>query len=152
MGACISCLRGYDEDGEQTIDENTSLLPDEQQRQQEEEMRMELRNKELNNILNSTNDHLIDVSNFKQQQHQYSTMTSSIASQPQDMTNSAITRVDSDGYAAEIFKVEPVDQPAANEAVRLDLDELARKVGSARLERLTSINTKDVGPLVVSLD
>ncbi|CAR65704.1 DEHA2D18392p [Debaryomyces hansenii CBS767] len=65
MGVCLSCLRGdYDDD---EINETTSLLGHgiySDENYQEELLKQQQRQNELNVIVNELNDNLIDVSTF----------------------------------------------------------------------------------------
>lgn len=62
MGNCFSCFNPSHDTIE---DEDSSLLSVDKAKVVEDELLIELRNKQLNAILNSTNDHLIDISTFK---------------------------------------------------------------------------------------
>ena len=65
MGVCLSCLRGDDDDDE--INETTSLLGHgiySDENYQEELLKQQQRQNELNVIVNELNDNLIDVSTF----------------------------------------------------------------------------------------
>lgn len=65
MGVCLSCLRGEEEDDE--INETTSLLGHgvySDENYQEELLKQQQRQNELNVIVNELNDNLIDVSTF----------------------------------------------------------------------------------------
>lgn len=65
MGACLSCLRGEYDDGE--VNETTSLLGHgvySDENYQEELLKQQQRQNELNVIVNDLNDNLIDVSTF----------------------------------------------------------------------------------------
>ncbi|VEU20913.1 DEKNAAC101825 [Brettanomyces naardenensis] len=167
MGICLSCLTSRDDDAEQTVDENSPLLADneQQQKQAEEELQMELRNKELNIILNSANEHLLDLGTFVQGQQPLNGYTvSSVASltsqqQPQaiqDMTTSNISHVTSvtgNGTGnGDLIKVDPVDQGEAEQEIQRDLKTLTGQLGADRLDMLASIDTSKVGPLVVSFE
>ncbi|KAG7918774.1 hypothetical protein KL905_003785 [Ogataea polymorpha] len=72
MGICLSCLHPPADDD---FDETAPLLGENISssvvQQQYEEQILEQRNKELNSILNSTNDHLIDLTNFLHFQSQF---------------------------------------------------------------------------------
>ena len=65
MGVCLSCLRGDEDDDE--INETTSLLGHgiySDENYQEELLKQQQRQNELNVIVNELNDNLIDVSTF----------------------------------------------------------------------------------------
>ncbi|QPG73307.1 hypothetical protein FOA43_000617 [Brettanomyces nanus] len=171
MGICISCLRSYDEDTDQGVDENSPLLGDneQQQIQAEEELQLELRNKELNSILNSANDHLIDLGTFMQSNQLQpfpgisASGLSSEQQQPQptqDMTMSSMSHMTTgtgNGTTAgttngDFIKMEPVDQGEVEKEVQRDLDNLNEALGPDRMDKLTSIDTSSVGPLLVALE
>ncbi|ODV74386.1 uncharacterized protein CYBJADRAFT_167060 [Cyberlindnera jadinii NRRL Y-1542] len=61
MGVCLSCLRGIDDD-DQSINETTPLIND--GHDYDKDRRLKEREEQLNEIVNDTNDHLIDIQNF----------------------------------------------------------------------------------------
>lgn len=177
MGICISCLRSEDDKLDQNLDENTPLLADNEQQQKQavEELYAELRDKQLNNILNSANDHLIDLGTFTQQQEQQSQSTSETQPHPfpgnqddatkspykstqpqqaQDMGMSTVSHVTTTtvNSADDLISIEILPQKEVKDEIDKNLNALSRRLGPDRLEHLLAIDTSKVGPLVASFD
>lgn len=113
MGLCLSCLGSNQTTQEE---ENDSLLFNDKAKAIEDELLTELRNRQLNAILNSTNDHLIDISNMKLMSNYGSTslMSTGNTNIDNDDTNSQLPSDEND-----FFKVVPI----SNSVIQNELDD-----------------------------
>ncbi|KAH3670787.1 hypothetical protein OGAPHI_001303 [Ogataea philodendri] len=172
MGICLSCLRGsFDDD----YDETTPLIGENEPvstlQQQQEEQILEQRNKELNNILNATNDQLIDLTGFLQAQAQPafkdpaspSLQNQAVQKQIENQTLASVPSLDqqltpqlqataandsSAGVSNGQSQIEVLDHHEISEEMEKELSILKDNLGSP-FERCTSIDTANVGPLKI---
>ncbi|GAV28622.1 hypothetical protein PMKS-002095 [Pichia membranifaciens] len=132
MGICLSCLRPN-----QTVqeDENASLLSNDKAKAVEDELLTELRNKQLNAILNSTNDHLIDISTFKSMTNYGSQHTDPNNEGEGEDTNSQIQQEEND-----VFKVTPISQSVIKDEMDQQYSNWVSKVGESTVRKYMEIN------------
>lgn len=133
MGLCFSCLRPN-----QTVqeDENASLLSDDKAKAVEDELLTELRNKQLNAILNSTNDHLIDISTFK------SMSNDGTVSQQHDLNNDgegddANSQIQQDEN--DVFKVTPIPQFVIKEEMDSQYNNWVSRLGESTVRKYMEV-------------
>ncbi|KAG7822330.1 hypothetical protein KL909_004018 [Ogataea angusta] len=173
MGVCLSCLHPQADD---EFDESAPLLGENMSssavQQQYEEQILEQRNKELNSILNSTNDHLIDLTNFLHLQSQFvlreptspslhnqassktvdAPMATSLASFDQNSTPQlqAIGGYDSVG-ARGLTQIEVLDSSEVRQEMEKELAILEEKM-DVPFDKCIRFDTNNIGALKVEFD
>lgn len=136
MGICLSCLRP-----KQTVqeDENASLLSDDKAKAVEDELLTELRNKQLNAILNSTNDHLIDISTFKSMSNYGSQHTDPNNNGEGEDTNSQIQQEEND-----VFKVIPISQSQIQDEMDQQYNNWISQLGESTVRKYMEVKENPV--------
>ncbi|KAG0678797.1 hypothetical protein C6P40_000351 [Pichia californica] len=126
MGLCLSCLNSN-----QTIqdEEDVSLLSDDKAKVIEDELLNELRNKQLNAILNSTNDHLIDISTFKSMSNYGS------ISQHTNINNDNDIDSQNQQDEGDILKVLPIPNSTIKEEMQQQYKEWSARLGQAAVRK-----------------
>ncbi|CAI8504037.1 unnamed protein product [Pichia kudriavzevii] len=128
MGLCLSCL-GSNQSTEE--DEQASMLSDDKAKIVEEELLNELRNRQLNAILNSTNDHLIDISAMKMMSNYGS--NSHHDNETDDM-NSTLQHDDND-----VFKVIPIPSSTIKQEIEKQMQNYSAKYGENTVRKYLKI-------------
>lgn len=132
MGLCFSCF----ESNQSTVDdENTSLLSDDRARIIESELLTELRNKQLNAILNSTNDHMIDISTIKMM----STYGSDNNNNSTDINESQHHDDEEQDHEPEIFKVVPISQSVIQDEIDRQNKEWISQLGEHTVRKYLTV-------------
>lgn len=127
MGLCLSCLEMKQSTED---DEHTSLLSDDKAKVVESELLTELRNRQLNAILNSTNDYMIDISTIK--------MLSTHSGE--NVHDNSDTQIDEDqDHEQDIFKVIPIPQSVITEEMEKQYKEFTSKFGENAVRKYLSI-------------
>lgn len=127
MGLCLSCLETNQSTDD---DEHTSLLSDDKAKAVESELLTELRNRQLNAILNSTNDHMIDISTIKMM----STYGGESAHEHID------SPVDEDhDHEQEIFKVIPIPRSVIEQEMQEQYKEFRNQFGDSAVQKYLTI-------------
>lgn len=135
MGLCLSCL----ESKQSTVDdEHTSLLSDDRVKLMEAELLTELRNKQLNAILNSTNDHMIDISTIKMM----STYGGENIQESNDTTQDEYDEQDNE-QEQEIFKVIPISQSVIKEEMDKQYKEWNNQLGESTVCKYLNVTDYD---------
>lgn len=129
MGLCLSCLGSN-----HTVqdDEDTSLLSDDKAKVLEDELLTELRNKQLNAILNSTNDHLIDISIVKAKSN-YGSAISTHESEHDD-TASQLQQDEND-----VFKLTPISQSVIQNEMTSQYNDWVARHGESAVRKYLSV-------------
>jgi hypothetical protein len=139
MGLCLSCLKPSQSLQEE---EDTSLLSDDKARIVEDELLTELRNKQLNAILNSTNDHLIDIATIKMMSNYGSTIKSENENNNNnndiDDINSQINQDEND-----VFKVTPISQSIIQNEMKQQYNDWKAKYGESTIKKYLTISEPD---------
>lgn len=131
MGICLSCLKPIPTEQE---DDNESLLSNDRAKIIEDELVSELRNKQLNAILNSTNDHLIDIGNFKQMSNYGSTQSTSQDGEDGDNDNDNDNE-DSDN----VFKVSQIPDITIQSEMNSQLADWNAKYGEITVRKYLEV-------------
>lgn len=132
MGACLSCLKSN-----QTVqeDEDVSLLSDDKAKVVEDELMTELRNRQLNAILNSTNVHLIDISTFKSMSTYGSTIENADNGVDNDQEQDPEQDQEHDQEDNEAFQITPIPQATINEEMKLQYKDWISKLGESTVKK-----------------
>lgn len=125
MGIFFSCLKPIQTQNEE---EDISSLSDDKAKLIEDELTTELRNKQLNAILNSTNDHLIDIATFKTMIDYGSTAdgeTQGINGDEDEFNN--------------VFKVTAIPKNVIESEIKQQIREWSQNYGEVAVERYLDI-------------
>lgn len=131
MGVFFSCLKPIQTQNEE---EDISSLSDDRAKLIEDELSTELRNKQLNAILNSTNDHLIDITTFKTMVDYGSTTSEHNEQQQQQQINDG----EEDDFN-DIFKVTPISQEIIQSEIEKELKGWSQNYGEIAVQKYLDI-------------
>lgn len=139
MGICLSCLKPTQPVQDDDVE---SLLSNDKAKIIEDELVSELRNKQLNAILNSTNDHLIDIASFKLLSNYGSMHSSSGLHQTQNEPNeSGIANEDDENEMenVNVFKVTQVPDISITSEMQAQLADWNARYGQPMIQKYLEI-------------